>query len=67
LWTGADGTFGISNPRRDDDRVVFPVVPAGRARIVHYDPAAKESDERKWPSDAEVDVTAGTTRRVEIR
>jgi len=67
VWTGADGTFGISNPRRDDDRVVFPVVPVGRVRIVRYDPGSKESDLRKWPSDAEVDVTAGTTRRVEIR
>ena len=68
VWEGADGAFGLAPVRKlEGGGYGAPVVPAGHVRIVRYDPASKETDPRKWPVDATLEVHAGRTTAVELK
>lgn len=67
VWEGEGGVFARAHlVRGDGGRSLAAVVPAGKVRIVRYDPAVKDPDPRKWPTDAEAQVVAGETRAVVV-
>jgi hypothetical protein len=68
VWEGERGRWAFAGIRPDaEGRFVIPAMPAGRARLVLLDPAARprEPDPRRWPAKREFDVPAGGTATVE--